>query len=556
MEPSHQMSHKLTMRDIEPLSEIIIDTLKTLANQQQQLSPGSLSAALRAREDFLHLLQGNGDGLTDPTDNQSAIKASKLHSSISSIQTDSRHHDPDSSSADYLTVDTLELAEFYKKSVLTLISLAQTTENKSLCDSLDNFRSVILDHKADLEALGTSLQRIKNTIMQEDPVLSAGGPKAEGTSFFRSLWQRRTKQAEDGDSSKEVNLHLQQLQSLFLTIANQLQLGLGDEYLQRFSELKQRFESSADIDTLLAHADDLIGIVQSYIKGAAQERNQVANFVKELGRNLLEMEGALLSSLTHSQEAYKLNSDFNDTLHGQLEDIKDSFSISRSLDEIRGFVISKLKTIKSALESKRMQDEESLQLANEKMGSLQQSFQEMKKEVGQIQQKTKILEQEVLLDSLTGIYNRRAYELRIKEELNRHSRYTQLFSLILFDIDHFKKVNDQYGHQAGDKCLREIARRIKPHLRQCDFLARYGGEEFIIILPSTTGDAAYAVAEKIRKLIEKTRFLYKGQEVPVTISLGLTEAKTTDQEPGVLFVRADAAMYEAKKGGRNRTHRV
>ena len=180
----------------------------------------------------------------------------------------------------------------------------------------------------------------------------------------------------------------------------------------------------------------------------------------------------------------------------------------------------------------------------------------MKKEIGQVQKKTKILEQEILLDSLTGIYNRRAYELRIREELSRYQRYNQPFSLVLFDIDHFKKVNDRYGHQAGDKCLREITGRIRPSLRECDFLARYGGEEFVMILPGTSEDDAFKAAEKVRNLIEKTRFVYQGAEVPVTISLGLTQVKPTDQDPDMLFKRVDNAMYQAKKGGRNRAHRL
>lgn len=116
-------------------------------------------------------------------------------------------------------------------------------------------------------------------------------------------------------------------------------------------------------------------------------------------------------------------------------------------------------------------------------------------------------------------------------------------------------MNDQYGHQAGDKCLREITARIRPSLRDSDFMARYGGEEFIIILPGTNEEDAYRVAEKVRNLVAKTRFLYQGAEVPVTISLGLTEVKSTDEAPEILFQRVDSAMYQAKKGGRNQTHR-
>lgn len=267
------------------------------------------------------------------------------------------------------------------------------------------------------------------------------------------------------------------------------------------------------------------------------------------------MENQLITSLTHTEETYQLNSEFNSSLDGQLDDIRESFSLPKSFEEVRSFVLGKLKTIRLALESKRKQDESYLQNAQEKMGSLQKGFQKMKKEIGQVHKKTRILEQEILLDSLTGIYNRRAYEMRIKEELSRWQRYGQPFSLVLFDIDHFKKVNDQFGHQAGDKCLREITSRIRPSLRHSDFLARYGGEEFIIILPGTNEDDAYRVAEKIRILIEKTHFVYQGVEVPVTISLGVTEVKTPDKDPEGLFQRVDGAMYQAKRGGRNQTHR-
>ena len=557
MEPRQEAHKRMSTKRLDRLSEVIIDTLKTLSGEQQKLTPGTLSEALRGREDFWRLLDANGKSTATRAMNRDPDAGLAAPALLAPAQTDAGHGDltaeASASSPDGIT----GLSGFYRKSVLTLIALAQENENRNLSDSLDQLRLLILGNCLDLGTLNDSLQQIKNAILKEAPdSATTAGTRTPGGPSFWSFWQRRSKPHKDDALSEDLLLYVQRLQSTFLAITDELQFGLGEGQQERFADIKGRFASSRDFEMLLAPTDDLIGLIQAYIKRAAQQRDEIASFVKELGTGLLEMEKQLITSLTHTQETYEFNSEFNSSLQGQLEDIKASFSISKSFEEIRSFVLGKLKAIRTALESKRKQDESYLQNAHEKMGDLQKGFERMKKEVGQVQKKTKILEQEILLDNLTGIYNRRAYELRIREEISRFQRYGQPFSLVLFDIDHFKKVNDQFGHQAGDKCLREIATRIRPSLRDSDFLARYGGEEFIIILPGTGEEDAHRVAEKIRSLIEKTRFVYQGAEVPVTISLGVTQVQSSDQDSELPFRRVDAAMYQAKKEGRNRTHRM
>jgi len=544
---------KMSTKRLDRLSEVIIDALKLLSTQQQKLTSESLSEALRGRQDFWQTLPGNAKESADSavtTQNEPPLPASS--SATVTIVGSNPGAVP---GAPWPAQDDVPgLSEFYCKSILALLTLVQETENQNLATSLDHMRSLILSNSTDLETLERSLQQIKDLIIKE--ALDTPSSKSQRSSSFWSFWQRRSKPERKPERSPgEPDFEFQRLQHLLLAIINELQLGPGNEYHQRFRGLKARFESSPDVATLLEPTEELIGMIQGYMRDLTQQRNEVASFVKELGAGLLEMESQLVTSLTHSEETYEFNEAFNRSLTGQLDDIRESFSISRSLEEARSFVLSKLRAIKSALESKRKQDASYLQHAHEKMGNLQKGFERMKKEIGQVHKKTRILEQEILLDSLTGIYNRRAYEMRIKEELSRYQRYNQPFSLILFDIDHFKKINDQFGHQAGDKCLREITARIRPSLRHCDFLARYGGEEFTIILPGTIEEDAHRVAEKVRNLIEKTRFLYQGAEVPVTISVGLTQALPTDQDAEALFKRVDTAMYQAKKEGRNQTRR-
>jgi len=112
-------------------------------------------------------------------------------------------------------------------------------------------------------------------------------------------------------------------------------------------------------------------------------------------------------------------------------------------------------------------------------------------------------------------------------------------------------VNDRFGHWAGDKCLKELIKRIRPMLRETDFLARWGGEEFVILFPGIDLDNASGVAERLRRAIENTRFLYHKQEIGVTVSVGVTEVRPEDQNLEMIFNRTDKAMYDAKKKGRN-----
>ncbi len=153
-------------------------------------------------------------------------------------------------------------------------------------------------------------------------------------------------------------------------------------------------------------------------------------------------------------------------------------------------------------------------------------------------------------DSLTGAWNRRWFDHWLREELSRAERYSRELGLIMSDLDHFKLVNDQYGHQAGDRILASAAKCCTSLIRATDTLARYGGEEFCIILPETDSDAARALAERIRTGIAALETAGDQSVIKITVSLGVSNFS-----PGIsadeLLNQADAALYQAKTGGRN-----
>ena len=163
----------------------------------------------------------------------------------------------------------------------------------------------------------------------------------------------------------------------------------------------------------------------------------------------------------------------------------------------------------------------------------------------------KIARDKAQQDSLTGLPNRAAYDERSLIEYSRWYRYKNDLSIVIWDIDLFKVINDNFGHKAGDKTLSLVAQLILDNCRESDFIARFGGEEFVMLLPNTNSELALIIAEKIRLIISRSGFNYNGQSISLTISSGISEFSETDTLEAV-FERADQALYQSKEQGRNR----
>ncbi len=158
-------------------------------------------------------------------------------------------------------------------------------------------------------------------------------------------------------------------------------------------------------------------------------------------------------------------------------------------------------------------------------------------------------------DPLTGVYNRRYINSHLDRKILEIAEAGKPVSVMLFDIDHFKQVNDSYGHAAGDAVLKELAARVSDNVRDFDMVARYGGEEFMVIMPHTPPESALMVAERLRKRIADTPFQTPGREEPLAVTVSIGVATTTDpaEEAASLVMRADQSLYQAKGAGRNRS---
>ena len=156
-----------------------------------------------------------------------------------------------------------------------------------------------------------------------------------------------------------------------------------------------------------------------------------------------------------------------------------------------------------------------------------------------------------IIDGLTQAHNKRYLMETLEREIPRGRRHGRPLSVVMFDIDFFKKINDTYGHLAGDYVLKELSTLVKKRLRPDDVFARYGGEEFAALLPETPVDGAGAIAEDLRRRIAEKVFTFEGENIPVTASMGCAELKPDNDSTGFLKA-ADEKLYEAKRGGRNK----
>jgi len=235
-----------------------------------------------------------------------------------------------------------------------------------------------------------------------------------------------------------------------------------------------------------------------------------------------------------------------------------SFVLSRQYYyQIKDKHVAQRQAIENEMISRQAQ-EELIRVQKENQEELEMRVQERTLELNialqELEDANRELEAKNTIDDLTGLYNRRFYDQKILAEHRRSRRNLTPLSIVVIDIDHFKHVNDNYGHLAGDHCLAALAEQIKKVLRRStDIGCRYGGEEFCLILPETDQSGAVAIAQELRILVEEHDFIYEEQKIAVTISCGVsTYQQQPDWLPAQIFDAADKALYQAKHNGRNR----
>ncbi|WP_331344949.1 GGDEF domain-containing protein [Cellvibrio sp. UBA7661] len=299
---------------------------------------------------------------------------------------------------------------------------------------------------------------------------------------------------------------------------------------------------------LLGNLRDLV--MEAYLAA----NNAFATYLKNVNQELAEIYMLLGGAVKNTESERAASRKLQDDVMRGMSDLESRTDSATDINQLKDHVKSQLGNIRQVIDHYQQTDHAQQALA-EQLQTLGAKIKTMEVEAEKNRTTLENHRQKALRDPLTELPNREAYNERAQAEVQRWQRYGRPLTIAIFDIDHFKKINDTYGHQAGDRVIKVIGRSIATRLREVDFFCRYGGEEFVALMPETDSQTALAVLEKIREAIASAAFNYKDQPMSITLSVGVTEFKTGDMLD-MAFDRADQALYTAKSLGRNRCQLV
>ena len=330
------------------------------------------------------------------------------------------------------------------------------------------------------------------------------------------------------------------------------ELELPPTHTEQGDQLRERLQAGLNWYELVPVLDDLAVLV---LAASNSGQKEFAHYLKQLNERLAAFIGSISETHTGYQESLDSARAFGDELRQQVSGLQSSVQEATDLESLKRTVDSRLEGLLSTVSAFQEQRDSREQDMVERLQTLVARVNEMEQEAQSFRDSIEEQRQKALVDPLTGLPNRAAWNERAALEVARWQRYGGELQLAVLDVDLFKRINDNYGHLAGDRVLKIIAQELAKRLRKTDFIARFGGEEFVVLLPATPLEGAEQLLETLRAAIEACPFHFKGERLVITLSGGLTGFASGDSLEQA-FERADQALYQAKGSGRNRIIRA
>ena len=325
-------------------------------------------------------------------------------------------------------------------------------------------------------------------------------------------------------------------------------LTLSEHFRPQVEDMQLRLKHGLNWYELLPILDDMAVLMLAINNGGQQE---FGTYLKQLNERLESFQSHLQAASEDHAEDQSTARDLNDQLREQVGGLQSSVQDASDLPSLKRVLDNRLEALLGTMDHYQLKRDAREREVASRLQGLAARVASMEQEALGFRTHLEEQRQKALIDPLTGLPNRAAWGERLEQEMARWQEEKNSLLVCILDLDHFKRINDGYGHLAGDKVLKIVANVFSKRLRANDFLARFGGEEFVMLLPATPPTTGLTLLDELRAAVESCPFHFKGERVTITVSIGLTAFRPGERSDTAIK-RADQALYKAKENGRNR----
>ncbi|WCN14673.1 diguanylate cyclase [Marinomonas mediterranea] len=363
------------------------------------------------------------------------------------------------------------------------------------------------------------------------------------SSLISRLFKKDKEEDKASPQVEEVTAHI-----CHKLIALVRDLQLPSEYENQAEDIISELNDHKDLNHLPILLDEVISLV---LVAVGKPQEDLATYLTHLNKQLASINASIVTSYKSQKNLTAHREDFDTSLQKHVEDTNSALLEASDLGALKSLIGQHMVELSGTMGRYREQIKKQEEQATQSITNLKSKVNRMEKDATNMRSRMQQKIAEAMTDSLTNLPNRAAYLETILPLIVNSKKTNKPLCLAVCDIDHFKKINDTWGHLAGDKVLRLVPKQILSAVGKEDLLFRYGGEEFVLLIPASTVEECHAKVEAVRASVEKTPFNVEGQPVSVTISIGMDYLNANDDHESI-FARADKHLYEAKESGRNK----
>ena len=351
-------------------------------------------------------------------------------------------------------------------------------------------------------------------------------------------------------SKLESTTHDAELANKWEMVLREILVGVQyrGKYVEVANKIKEKLDKKRNLNQC---SDQTKNLLIEYSNSLCEDQEEIQQYLVNVASKLQEIYSEISEARSQFLTRASKKQSIENSFEQGIQDISKTIQDSENLDTLKNGLNAIVKAIETKVIEEVESEENETKILESKIAGMSDKIKSLEDHAQNLEKEVREKHMAAITDPLTGLLNRAAYVQALEKSWMLWESNNTPSTILVWDIDHFKMINDRHGHAAGDKVLQSVASKLKSGASKEDIIARFGGEEFVMLLTNKTLEEGMQLAENIRELISNTDFTYKNVSLQVTISCGVASFVTKDT-PTTLFERADKALYQAKRSGRDR----